>query len=110
MPPVADSRRRSTINCSFAKTKYAQRVNDTLRTLWALALAALFVWVFQIGMGGIVLLAFMGSAVTVGMATGSLAPVFASVSRAQRPLKFWSVMAFCGAVVSLNLIRFIWRH
>jgi len=41
-------------------------MNDNLRIIWVLALAALFWWVFQIGYGGIVLLAFMGSAVTVG--------------------------------------------
>jgi len=97
-------------SCSFAEAKYAQHVNDTLRTLWVLALAALFIWVFQIGMGGIVLLIFMGSAATVGMITGSLAPLFPSVSRAQRPLRFWSVMVVCAAVVSLNLVRFIWGH
>jgi hypothetical protein len=85
-------------------------VNDNLRMIWLLALAALFWWVFQIGDGGIVLLAFMGSAVTVGMTTGSLAPVFPSVSRAQHPGRFWSAMGICATLVCLNIVRFLWRH
>jgi hypothetical protein len=59
------------------------------------------------GVLGILLVAGLATAVTIGLRTGSLAPYWPSVSRDDAPVRFWTVMMICAAVVALNIIHLI---
>jgi hypothetical protein len=74
-----------------------------------LAYAALFWWTIQVGLFGIFFVALLGTVLTVGLTTGSLAPLYPTASRTTHPLKYWTVMIACGAIVALNIINLIWR-
>ena len=68
------------------------------------------VWSMTIaGFTGIFLLAMFATALTVGLKTGSLAPYYPTVSRADAPAKFWIVMAACGTVVVINILNLFLR-
>jgi hypothetical protein len=53
---------------------------------------------------GIIFLALLATAMTVGLRTGSLAPYYPAISRAETPSKFWAVMAACAAIVAMNIL------
>jgi len=53
---------------------------------------------------GVFIVAFLGATVTVGLQTGSLAPVYPGVSRADAPLRFWSIMTVAAVFVAANVI------
>ena len=61
------------------------------------------------GLFGFFVVALMATAVTVGLRTGSLAPYYPTVSRAEAPRKFWLVMAACAAIVLLNIVNLLVR-
>ena len=61
------------------------------------------------GLFGFFVIALMAAAVTVGLKTGSLAPYYPMVSRAEAPRKFWLVMGACAALVLLNIINLVVR-
>ena len=61
------------------------------------------------GLFGIFFIVLLGATLTVGLTTGSLAPVYPAVSRTQAPHRFWLVMFACAAVVALNIFNLIWR-
>jgi hypothetical protein len=56
---------------------------------------------------GIFIIAALAAAVTVGVRTGSLAPYWPSVSRADAPITFWAVIGLCAAVVIANVANLI---
>jgi len=68
--------------------------------VWALKVAGLF---------GIFFVATLATIVTVGLMTGSLAPIYPTLSRTGAPVKFWLVMAFCAAGVVANVVNPILR-
>jgi hypothetical protein len=59
------------------------------------------------GVLGIFFVAALAAAATVGLRTGSLAPYWPSVSRAETPRKFWTVIGLCIAVVALNIVNLL---
>jgi len=61
------------------------------------------------GLLGIFIIALFATAATVGLRTGSLAPYWPSVSRAQTPAKFWTTMVLCVAVVGANIASLLGR-
>ena len=62
------------------------------------------------GIHGIFFVAILGATLTVGLRTGSLAPFYPAVSRADAPRKFWVVMVACAAIVVLNIVNLIWGN
>ena len=60
------------------------------------------------GVSGIFFVALLGTALTVGLWTGSLAPYYPAVSRADAPAKFWVVMLACASIVLLNIVNLLW--
>ena len=81
------------------------------RALTILVLTAVpVVWsMMAAGLLGIVVVALFATALTVGLRTGSLAPYYPTVSRADAPTKFWLIMAACGAIVLLNIANLLAR-
>lgn len=64
------------------------------------------VWSMMVaGFLGILIIAMLGTALTVGLRTGSLAPYYPTISRAEAPAKFWLVMAVCAAVIVWNVLN-----
>ena len=59
------------------------------------------------GLLGIFVIALFATAATVGLRTGSLAPYWPTVSRAEAPAKFWTVIVLCGAVVAANIANLL---
>jgi len=60
------------------------------------------------GVLGIFLIALFAAAVTVGLNTGSLGPYWPTISRANAPAKFWTVIGLCAAIVIANIVNLIW--
>jgi hypothetical protein len=59
------------------------------------------------GIAGIFFVAILGATATVGLRTGSLAPLFPEISRAETPVKFWFGIGSCAAIIlafALNLV------
>ena len=61
------------------------------------------------GLFGILLVAMMGSVVTVGLTQGSLAPVLPSFSRTTTPLKYWTLIGVCAFGVIVNVANLLLR-
>ena len=59
------------------------------------------------GLVGIFFIALLATAATVGLRTGSLAPYWPSVSRADAPARFWTVIVVCVAVVAANIANLL---
>ena len=76
-----------------------------------ISIAVALVWSMMLtGLIGIFILAMIGATVTAGLITGSLAPVYPTVSRANAPRTFWAVMLVCAAVLTLNIVNLLWRN
>ena len=58
---------------------------------------------------GVFILAAVAAAATVGLRTGSLAPYWPSVSRAETPGKFWMIVGICIALVAINVVNLLAR-
>ena len=74
--------------------------------LLAVSVTVLAMW---FGWAGIFIVAFIGTALTVGLRTGSLAPYYPTVSRTNAPVKFWLIMGACAAVVVANVVNLALR-
>lgn len=83
--------------------------NQQLRLLWVMVATSLVIIAMWTGWMGVLMLALVATFLTVGLRTGSLAPHFPTVTRSQRPVVFWLVMAFCAAVLFSNLF-FLFRR
>jgi hypothetical protein len=59
------------------------------------------------GLSGIFVIALFATAATVGLRTGSLSPYWPTVSRADAPAKFWTVIGLCTVVVVANVVNLI---
>ncbi len=81
------------------------------RSLTILVLASVaLVWAMMLaGVSGIVVVALFATALTVGLRTGSLAPYYPTISRAETPAKFWLIMAACGTILVLNVVNLLVR-
>ena len=80
---------------------------DRFYLVLLLALTAVFAMMLA-GISGVFFLALLGTALTVGLTTGSLAPYYPTVSRAEAPAKFWIVMAACAAILLINVLNLVW--
>jgi hypothetical protein len=56
---------------------------------------------------GLFVVALFAAAATVGLLTGSLAPYWPAISRAEAPGKFWTVIGLSTAVVGLNIVNLL---
>ena len=66
------------------------------------------VWSMMVaGLSGIFIVALLGTALTVGLRTGSLAPYFPAISRSETPSKFWLVMGGCAVVIVWNVLNLL---
>jgi hypothetical protein len=73
-------------------------------------IAVALVWALQVaGLFGIFFVAILGTIVTVGLRTGSLAPLDTTTTRTATPVRFWLIMGFCAAGVVGNLLNFFLR-
>ena len=59
------------------------------------------------GLVGILCIALLATALTVGLTTGSLAPYYPAVTRAQAPQRFWLIMVACALVVVGNIVSLL---
>ena len=84
-------------------------MNGYQLAILALIGVALASWMMISGVGGIVFVAMLGAALTVGLTTGSLAPIYPSVSRSTAPRKFWLVMFGCAVVIAGNVLNLFLR-
>ena len=83
---------------------------DKFRLTVVVLISVAVVWSMMFaGFLGIVVVALFATALTIGLKNGSLAPYYPTISRADAPAKFWTVMFACAAVVALNIINLIWK-
>jgi len=59
---------------------------------------------------GIFVIALFATAVTVGLRTGSLAPYYPAINRADAPIKFWGILTALAGVVVLNVLNLFWNN
>jgi hypothetical protein len=73
-------------------------------------IAAALVWALKVaGLFGIFFVAILGTVVTVGLRTGSLAPFDTTTTRTATPVRFWLIIGFCVAGVVANVLNLILR-
>lgn len=68
--------------------------------------AVAVVWSMMVaGFLGIFVVALLGTALTVGLRTGTLAPYYPTISRFGSPSKFWFIMGGCAVVIVWNVVN-----
>jgi hypothetical protein len=77
--------------------------------LWVSLAAAITITAMWTGWIGLLMVAILGGLLTVGLRTGSFAPMYPDITRAERPVWFWLIMSFAAFVVAANLIRILMR-
>ena len=68
--------------------------------VWSMVLAGVF---------GIFFLAVLGATATVGLRTGSLAPLFPALTRSETPGKYWFGIGACAAIILANVANLLLR-
>ena len=53
------------------------------------------------------MLAILGATATMGLKTGTLGPLFPTVTRVETPKRFWLGIAICAGLVTLNIVRLL---
>jgi hypothetical protein len=60
---------------------------------------------FETNWIGLLFVATLGALATIGLKTGSLAPLFPALTRSDTPVKFWLAVVGCILVVTVNVAR-----
>ena len=75
-----------------------------IKVLLAAAIAIALIWT---GWAGLVFLAFLATGLTMGLRTGTWAPMCPEVSRSDHPVAFWLFTLFGALMVVGTLISLI---